>query len=450
MSAPTRYVRSRDAHIAFQTEGEGPLDILELSNGLNISIDETSDEPHWERYVRRLSSFSRLIRFDMRGVGLSDPLSSSEDPTLDSVVQDALAVLDGVEAGRVAVLGSGLGGALGILLSATHPQRVSALVLVNTTARWLRGDDYPYGFPADVVAEWTEAITDTTEAADVPEELSDAVLYASSLASDPTFREWWSRASRRGASPAAARVLARMQMNLDVRAILSSISVPSMVVHRSEQFLLPIGHAQYLADHVPGAQLVILPGSDTLPFSGNVDELIDPIEEFLTGGHQAREIDRVLATIMFIDIVGSTEQLAMLGDHRWHQVLAHHDAMVIRQVERFRGRLVKRIGDGALMTFDGPARAISCATALVAGAQQLGIRLRVGLHSGEIELLGDDIGGIAVNIASRVADLAGPDEIFVSRTVNDLVAGSAIAFDERGEHELKGVPGAWKLFAVKA
>jgi class 3 adenylate cyclase len=214
--------------------------------------------------------------------------------------------------------------------------------------------------------------------------------------------------------------------------------------------MLEMGHAQYLADHIEGAKLLELPGADTLPFAGNIDELIDPIEEFLTGSHGTGQADRVLATVMFIDIVGSTRQLAEHGDRRWHDLLRHHNSMVNRQVDRFGGRLVKRIGDGALMTFDGPARAIACARSVVSGAQQLGVDLRVGLHTGEIELLDDDIGGIAVNIAARVVDFGGANEILVSRTVTDLVAGSGMEFEDRGEHELKGVPGAWRLFAVRS
>ena len=447
----TAYARTEDgAHIAYQVLGDAPLDLLEMANGTNISIDETSEEPHWERYVSRLASFSRLIRSDMRGVGLSDPRSPSEDPTLESAVRDVVAVLDAVGADRVAVLGAGLGGAIGMLLSATHPQRVRALVLVNTAARWVRGDDYPFGFRAEDVARWTDAVTDATGASDLPEELNDAVLYAKSLASDTMFRQWWSRASKRGAGPAAARALAGMYRQLDVRSVLPAISAPTLVLHRRHQVMLEMGHAQYLVDHIEGAELVELPGDDTLPFAGNIDELIDPIEEFLTGGHGAGPADRVLATVMFIDIVGSTRQLAELGDRRWHDILRNHNSMVKRQVDRFRGRLVKRIGDGTLMTFDGPARAIACARSVVSGTQQLGVELRAGLHTGEIELLDDDIGGIAVHIAARVMDLGGANEILVSRTVTDLVAGSGIEFEDRGEHELKGVPGSWRLFAVSS
>lgn len=450
MLPETHYARRGDAHIAYQVSGDSPLDLLELPNGTNISIDETPEEPHWERYVRRLASFSRLIRFDMRGVGLSDPLSPAESPTLESTVDDALAVLDAAGVESVALLGPGYGGAVGILMAATHPDRVKALVLVNSTARWTRTEDYPYGYRPEDITQWSEATRDTTGTHELPEELNDAVLFAPSLAPDPGFRQWWSRASRRGAGPATARALAELYNNLDVRAALSSVAVPTLVVHRRQQSMLPIGHAQYLADHLPDAHFVPLPGSDTLQYSGDIDQLLEPVEEFLTGERQASQPDRVLATIMFSDIVGSTEQVAELGDRRWHDVLVRHDAMVERQVERFHGRLVKHIGDGALATFDGPARAISCARSMVEGASQLGIKVRVGLHSGEVEVLEDDVAGIAVHIASRVADLAGSGEVLVSRTVGDLVAGSGIEFSDRGEHELKGVPGTWRVLQVMA
>ncbi len=448
MSAETRYAQNGDVHLAFQVEGKGPLEVLELSNGTNISIDETSEEPHWERYVQRLTTFSRLIRFDLRGVGLSDPLSMSETPTLESTVDDALAVLDAAGATRVALFGPAFGGAVAMMLAATHPQLVSSLVLINSTARWLSDHDYPFGFDAEAVAQWSEATIDTTGTSTLPEQLNDAVIYAASLADDPGFRQWWARAARRGASPAAARALSRLYTHLDVRAVLPAISVPTLVVHRTDQFLLPISHARYLADHIRGAKLVTLPGRDSLPYSGDIEELIGPIEEFLTGERQVRSVDRVLATIMFSDIVGSTQQVAELGDRRWQEIVSRHDAMVQRQIERFRGKLIKQTGDGVLATFDAPARAISCASAIVAGGRQLGITLRVGLHSGEVGVVGADITGIAVHTASRVADLADPDEILVSRTVTDLVAGSGIKFEDRGTHALRGVPGDWQLFAA--
>jgi pimeloyl-ACP methyl ester carboxylesterase len=324
----THYARVGDAHIAYQVIGQGPLDLLELSNGTNISIDETNEEPHWERYVHRLASFSRLIRFDMRGIGLSDPLSPSEAPTLESTVDSALAVLDAAGTARVAVLGPGFGGAVAVLLAATHPDRVQAVVLVNSTAKWLRDDEYPYGFRAEDISEWAAGVQDTTGNVEVPEELNDAVLYAPSLASDQEFRQWWSRASRRGAGPTAARALSELYNRIDVRSALGSVGAPTLVVHRREQLLLPFGHAQYLADHLPNGTLVSLPGSDTLPYSGDINELIEPIEEFLTGERPLSMPERVLVTVMFSDIVGSTEQLADLGDRRWRDLLARHDAMV--------------------------------------------------------------------------------------------------------------------------
>lgn len=446
--APTRYARSHDAHLAYQVEGAGDPPILELSNGTNLSIDETADEPHWERYVARLAALGCLVRFDLRGVGLSDPLPASHTVTLESTVEDALAVMDDAGIEQAVVVGSGFGGAVGVMLAAGHPERVRSLVLLNATARFLRDDDYPHGFPAEMVWQWSEAITDTTGTADVPEELNDAVLYAPSLADDPDFRRWWSRASQRGASPTAARALARLYNQTDVRAVLPHLSVPTLIVQRRDVFILPVGHARYLADHIPGAELVVVPGADALPFAGDLDDLLGPVEEFLTGERHRPDPERVLATVLFTDIVGSTDHVVELGDRRWRETLLRHDAMVQRQLERFRGRLVKRTGDGSLATFDGPARAIDAAAAMVAGARQLGLVLRTGVHCGEVELLGEDIGGIAVHIAARVAALAGPGEVLVSRTVRDLVAGSGIRFEARGTHLLRGVPGDWELYAA--
>jgi len=449
MAGQTHYARSGEIHIAYQVAGEGPPDVLELTDGTYISIDESSEEPHWERYIGRLSSFCRLIRFDIRGVGLSDPLPPASAPTLEQMMEDALAVLDAVEAGPLAVIGPGFGGCIGMLLAASHPERVQSLVLVNASARSLYDKDYPMGLPLEEVTRWQAAVIEPDRSSPVPEQLSDVVLYVPSLAEDPTFRQWWSRASRRGASPAAASALSPLFRNADVRGVLSSITAPTLVVHRAERSLIQsVEHARYLEEHIPNAQLLVLPGSDLLPYAGNIDELVDPIEQFITGERHRPQRDRMLATIVFTDIVGSTKQAAELGDRRWRALLDQHDGMVRRQLERFRGRYVKNTGDGALITFDGPARAIDCSLAIRDGARQLGLEERVGLHSGEVETLGNDIGGIAVHIASRVAELTGPGEVWVSRTVADLVAGSGIVFEDRGAYELRGVPNPWQLFSV--
>lgn len=451
VTAETRYARNGQLHVAYQVTGDGPLDVLELSTGLFISIDETSEEPHWQRYVSHLSSFSRLIRFDLRGVGLSDPPPPASTPTLKDMMEDALAVLEATGVGPLPVIGPLYGGAIAMLLAASHPERVRSLVLVNAAARSLYDEDYPMGLPRDVVTRWQEATVEPDPDDPIPDELSDAVLYAPSLAGQPTFREWWSRASRRGASPAAAMALSPLFTDADVRGVLPSITAPTLVIHRAAESnpIQPIGHAHYLVEHIPNARLLVLPGSDLVPYIGDMDALIGPIEEFLTGERHRPQGERMLATIVFTDIVDSTRQAAALGDRRWRSVLEQHHEMVRRQLVRFRGRYVKSTGDGALMTFDGPARAIDCALAIRDGARQLGMEVRVGLHTGEIEPMRDDIGGIAVHIASRVADIAGPGEVLVSRTVTDLVAGSGITFADRGTHELQGTPATWQLYRAE-
>jgi pimeloyl-ACP methyl ester carboxylesterase/class 3 adenylate cyclase len=444
----TRYAQSGELAIAYEVTGDGPVDLLELNNGTFFSIADTDDEPHWERYERRLASFCRLIRFDPRGIGMSDPLPANTTPTLEDRVGDALAVLDAVGVDRTAVIGPGFGGHVAVMLAATHPERVQSLVLVNASARFVRDDDYPIGHPVDLVLGWSDALQDTERTEEIPEGLDDVSILAHDLSHDAEFRAWWSRASRRGASPATARAMSRSIQTADVRAVLGSVSVPTLVLHRRDDVSVPLSQGAYLAEHIAGARLVELPGASHLPHAGDFHELVDCVEEFLTGVRHHVDPARVLATVLFTDIVGSTARLSELGDRRWRELLEAHDAMVRRQVARFGGRLVRSTGDGALATFDGPARAVACARAVGAGASQLGIEVRAGLHTGEIEVLGDDIGGIAVHIAARVADLAGPGEVLVSRTVSDLVAGSGIVFAERGTHELRGVPTPWPLYAV--
>jgi len=447
VAGETHYARSGDIHIAYQVSGDGPVDLLEFNNGTYISIDETADEPHWERYVRRLGSFSRLIRYDPRGIGLSDPLPGPGAPTVQQWVADALCVLDSAGVEQAALLGAGLGGAIAMTLAATHPDRVRSLVIVNSAARWIVDDDYPFGYARHVAEAWQAAVRDP-EQAGLSQESDDAALLAPSLAGDPEFRRWWSRAARRGASPATAAVLSGTLLNGDVRGVLGDIVAPTLVVHRRDNPFLVRAHAGYLVERIAGARYVELPGADSIPYAGDFDELLDLVEEFLTGERHRPAPDRVLATILFTDIVGSTEQASGLGDRRWKELLQSHDQIVRRQLERFRGRHVKSTGDGVLATFDAPARAIHCAQAIVRGAHQLGVEVRAGLHVGEVDLLDHDIGGIAVHIAARVAGEAPGGQVYVSRTVTDLVVGSDIAFADVGMHTLRGVPGDWPLFGV--
>jgi pimeloyl-ACP methyl ester carboxylesterase/class 3 adenylate cyclase len=439
----TRYARSGDAHIAYQVLGEDGPDLLYLSSG-TISIDSIDDEPGFARFHRDLASFSRLIRMDLKGVGLSDPIDPSAPPSLEQWVGDALAVLDAAGSERAALCGVDEGALVAMLTAATHPTRISALILLNAYPRLVRDVDYPQGLPAHVVERFAESVMpdDGSEGS-----FADLEVFVPSVASDPRFRQWWQRAGNRGASPATARALTRTRFESDLRPVLPVIQVPTLVVHRKDNRASLVGHGRYLAEHIPGARYVELPGVEHLPYVGDSDAIVTEIEEFLTGMRRV-ESDRVLATIMFCDIVRSTDLVSELGDRRWHDVLDGYYAMIRRQLERFAGLEIKTIGDGLLATFDGPARAIRCAQAIRDGARQLSLDVRVGLHTGEVERMGDDIGGLAVHIGERVCGSAGAGEVLTSRTVVDLVAGSGITFSDRGEHELKGVPDRWHLYAV--
>lgn len=439
----TGYARSGDASIAFQVVGGGPRDLLMLLGG-NISIDSMEDEPSMARFYRRLASSARLIRFDRRGVGLSDPVVPSDPPTIEQLVEDALAVLDAADSQSAACFSDGPCSEA-IVMGATHPDRVNRLILLNATARLLRDSDYLIGVPEELVTGFLDTVTKPDA---VEQGVDDLAVLNPSVADDVSFRAWWVRAGRRGASPAVARAILRVKWSADVRPLLPQVHIPTLVLHRRDYRIVGTEHGRYLADHIPGALYRELPGRDSLYWVGETEEMLEEIEEFLTGARRAPEPNRVLVTVLFTDIVESTAQASALGDRVWRDRLDRHDAMVRRQLERFQGREIKTIGDGFLATFDGPARAIQCACAIRDGATQLGIEVRAGLHTGEVELLGDDVGGMTVNIGARVAALAGPSEVLVSRTVADLVVGSGLGFTERGQHELKGVPGTWTILAV--
>jgi class 3 adenylate cyclase len=442
----TCYAKTADgAHIAYQVMGSGPLEIVELSSGaVSVSIDATNDQPEWRRYVERLAGFSRLVRFDVRGIGLSDPLPSDSGLTLEERVSDVLAILDDAGVERPAVLSATAGGYASMLLAATHPARVRALVLVHPVARVLRAPDYPWGTSTEMFDAALDQHFDPSRT-----DAEDIQAVAPSKAADPVFRDWWDKAGRRGASPTTARRQLAMLRDLDVRSVLPAIRAPTLVLQRRDNRFVVAPHGRYVAEHIPGASYVELPGADHLPWLGDLDTLVDEIEEFLTGSRPVPRPDRVLATVLFTDIVDSTAQASTMGDRAWRDRMDAHDAMVRRQLERFGGREVKTTGDGFLATFDSPARSIHCGVAIRDGAHQIGMAVRVGLHTGEIELLGNDVGGIAVHIGQRICTLAAAREVLVSRTVTDLVAGSGLQFDDRGDHQLKGVPGTWRLFAVR-
>jgi pimeloyl-ACP methyl ester carboxylesterase len=439
----TRYATTSDGlHIAYQVEGSGPLDLLETGDGTVFSIEGTGEQPRWQHWVDRLASFSRIIRFDLRGVGLSDPIRTSEPPTVEDWALDALAVMDSVGVDQAAVLGCSMNGLLALLLAASHPERVRSLVLVNAYARIVQDHDYPIGYPVHDVEKFVGDLTEpgTDETGDLP-------LMAPSLASDVAFASWWDRASHRGASPAASQAVWQVATTTDLRAVLSSITAPTLILHSRRNAFVPIGHGRYLAEHIRGARLVELETADHVSWASEAD-VAGEIEEFLTGTRTLAPSSRMLAAVLFTDIVGSTQHASALGDRSWKDLLENHARAVERQLRRYEGQLVKDTGDGVLALFDSPARAVHCAGAIREAVEPLGLEIRAGLHAGEIERRGEDVSGIAVHLAQRVQGRAGPGEILVSRTVVDLVAGSDLRFADRGEHELKGLSAPWRLFAV--
>jgi class 3 adenylate cyclase len=407
------------------------------------------DIPAFARVFRRLASFGRLIMFDMRGAGLSDPLGLAERPTLEERAKELLAVLDAAVSERVALIANSAAGLLAILFAASYPNRTAALVLDGCFARLARAPDYGWGVPNEVL---DEALAQVRGVHDPGGSLafSSALAYLAPHArrEDPEFAAQWHRYVRSIYGPAASRAWSEVLVFADVRPALSAIQAPTLVLYRAGDTWIRKPHAVYLAEHIDGAKLVELAGDDNLIFAGDSEADLDEIEEFLTGTRHAPQTDRVLATVLFTDIVGSTQRASELGDKRWRVFLDAHDGAVRRQLDRFRGKEVNTVGDGFLATFDGPGRAIECGCAIRDAVRALGIEVRVGLHTGEIEVRGDDVAGVAVHIGARVAALAEAGEVLVSGSVPPLVVGSGIEFADRGEHELKGVPGVWRLFAV--
>ena len=411
MEPLTQYALRDDMHVGYQVwgggsggaGGGGPVDILEFNNGLNISIDETVDEPSWLRFIERVAEFSRLLRFDAAGLGLSDPLPTETDPSIEGWARDGLAVMDSAGCERAVVLAS-MGGTMPALwLAATHPERVASLVIVNGTARVGYDEDYDIGVSDEEVAVGSSIDVPLLEGG-VPR---DIVVFAPSLAHRVGFQEWWGRAARRGASPATAIAFNIVLFSADLRSYLSAIACPTLVIARTDGYANMKEHGRYLADRIAGARFVTVPGRDLVPWSGEFDSIVDEIEEFVTGGHGAHATRRLLATVLFTDIVDSTVRAAAAGDRQWRSVLDEFDVNVGRLLARHDGELVKTTGDGILARFGAPAHAVRCAAAMVATAQDFGLELRAGLHTGEVELRGDDIGGLAVHIASRVCGMAG-------------------------------------------
>jgi len=440
MLPETRYARSGGVNIAYQVVGNGPRDLV-LVPGWVSNIDVFWEEPTLARLLTRLASFSRLILFDKRGTGLSDRVSDM--PTLEVRMDDVRAVMDAVGSQRAALFGYSEGGAMCALFAATYPDRAAALIMGGAFARRTGAPDYPWGpsaeqhlaFAEQMEREWGGAI--------------GIDVRCPSMAHDERYRRWWARWLRASASPAAAATLMRMNMEIDIRHVLPAVRVPTLLLHSRNDRTIDFGASRYMAEHIPGAKLVELHGIDHVPWGCDSDAIGDEIEEFLTGARHDAQPDRVLATVLFTDIVGATERAARLGDRRWHDLLDSHHALIRRELAHFRGQEIDTAGDGFLAAFDGPARAVRCACAISEEVRALGLEIRAGLHTGECELMGGKVGGIAVHTGARVAAQARTGEVLVSSTVRDLVAGSGLVFQDRGVQSLKGIPGEWRLFAVE-
>jgi class 3 adenylate cyclase/pimeloyl-ACP methyl ester carboxylesterase len=436
----TRYARSGDLHIAYQVIGEGPFDAVVVPGWVS-HIELAWELPQFRRFFERLASFSRLIVLDKRGTGASDRVAGV--PTLEERMDDVRAVMDAAGSEQAAVLGWFEASPMCALFAATFPERTRALVLGAPMARWTSDEDFPFGPDPEMLKVVADSVEDGWGQA------TTLALFSPTAAADPEFFEWWKRYERMSASPGAAARLLRLNSEIDARDVLPSVRVPTLVVQRQNDPTISMEGARWVAEHIPGAQFVVVPGHDALPYAGDFGPLVDEIQEFLTGVRAGPATDRVLATVLFTDIVDSTTRASELGDSAWRDLLDRHDTTVRRQLDRYRGTEIKSVGDGFLATFDGPARAIQCAVAVRDNLQPLGLDVRAGLHTGEVERRGEDVGGIAVHIGARVAALAGPGEVLTSSTVKDLVVGSGIGFDARGSHTLKGVPDEWRLFAVK-
>jgi class 3 adenylate cyclase/pimeloyl-ACP methyl ester carboxylesterase len=439
-----RYAKCGDIDIAYQVLGEGPVDLV-LVAGPSIPIDSIDAEPSLYRFYRRLASFSRVIRFDLRGMGLSSRVPSLEMIGPKFWAEDAIAVMDAVGCERAAILATSYNAMSGLVLAADYPERVSSLVIINGTARVPWAPDYPVGARPSA----TDPFTTIAIEPDAVEQGFDVLgIIAPTVAGDDAFRAWWDVAGNRAASPSMARAVSKVVTESDVRDTLARIAAKTLILHRdSVKFILP-GNGRFLAQHIAGSRYVELPGEDSLYWVGDAGPMLEEIEEFITGVRGGSDSERVLTTVVFTDIVGATQRAAELGDQRWRDLLDRHDTLVRREIKRFGGSERNRAGDGFLATFVSPSAAIAFADDIVDAVRVLGIEVRVGIHAGEVEIRGDDVAGLSVHIGARVAALAEPSEVLVSSTVRDIVAGSRRKFAQRGEYELKGVPDSWRLFAL--
>jgi pimeloyl-ACP methyl ester carboxylesterase/class 3 adenylate cyclase len=436
-----RYAVNGDVHIAYTTVGDGPLDLV-YAPGIWSNLDVMWEDRRWARFLDRLASFSRLIVFDMRGIGLSD--RGAEPPYLESQMDDLRAVLDAAGSERAVVFGGARGAAMSMLFAATYPGRTDALVLYAAAAKTVRDDEYPYGKSPTEQRHFVERFTAEMGTG------ANLDLQGPSALDDPAFVRWWARFERLVATPGAYRELADILSGLDVRAVLPSIQAPTLILQRIGDRIVPADQARYLADSIPTARLVELPGDDHIPFLGDADAVIDEIEEFVTGTRRVPEIDRVLNSVLFTDIVDSTRRQASMGDEAWRRLIESHHELVRDCLARWRGVENDTAGDGFYATFDGPARAVRCALEIVDRVRGLGIEVRAGVHTGECTIIDGKCGGIAVTTGARISGLAEPSQVLVSRTVRDLVAGSGLKFEDLGEKELKGIPQPWQLFVAQS
>lgn len=439
----TCYARTTEgAYLAYQILGNGPMDLVFPLNG-GVLIDLMWEDPSISSFMRRLASFSRVITFDPRGFGSSGHLDPQNVPAVQTWMDDIGTVMAAADSPRAAIMAFGESGLAAMLFAATYPQRTMSLVLVNCYARYQRSEASPWAMPPQAIPAYVEAMRNRWGTGDITQ------VIAPSFVSSVEAKRRWGRIERLSATPDSAAI-PRAFWESDVTDVLASIQTPTVVISRAGDHHVRCEHSRHLASRIKGARLVELQGDDHWPFAGQSEDILDAVEELMTGIRPSGVLDRVLATVMFTDIVGSTAKAAEIGDRRWRDTLDDYDALTRRELDRFRGRYVNTTGDGALAVFDGPARAVECARSLVEAVRSLGFNIRAGLHTGEIESRGDGVAGVAVHIAARVSALAGAGEVLVSRTVTDLVVGSGIEFDDRGERELKGVPGTWRLFAVRA
>jgi class 3 adenylate cyclase len=441
MTPQTRYARSGKVNIAYQVTGEGPLDLIYVPGWVS-HLELRWEEPDHARYLRRLASFSRLITVDKRGTGLSDRVPDDQLPSLEVRMDDVRAVMDAVGSERAAFFGYSEGGNMCMLFAATYPERTVALVTYSCFAKRIWSPDYPWAPTPEARAREYEVVE-----REWGNEM-DLAHYIPSKMHDRDFARRLATYYRNAASPSAAVALLKMNTQIDVRHVLPTISAPALILHRTGDQDVHVDEGRWLASQIPGARFLELPGDDHMPWAGDQDSILDPVQEFLTGIRPVHNIDRVLATVLFTDIVGSTDHLARLGDAAWTDWLAHHHALVRRELASFRGKEMNVAGDGFFATFDGPARAVRCALSIREAARRNGMEIRAGLHTGEVELHADSVAGMAVHIGARVAGVAQSGEVLVSRTVKDLVSGSGLRFDDRGSHSLKGVPGDWQLYAA--